>query len=240
MKADGQSDPSGGSPVPADGRRDEGRNYWKAAIAHLAPEKREAAWEFYLDRLESSAAADTLGGVMLLLEAHLAFFDDLPARLGAVARQFESAATSAGGAVPDRATPAKVQTIGSGGGPVSSTRRVPSWAVAMVSAAVGASLAGITVSSRQHFQFDPSARLQPAATLTLLTSNRVISVEPWYDPTVHRQRGCIVYFTRAAWSECTQAGGAKVYVLSPVEEVRRDLESLRQITPSPAPKVPSR
>ena len=45
----------------ADGTTDDGRRYWKAAIAHLAPEKREAAWEFYLDRLESSAAADTLG-----------------------------------------------------------------------------------------------------------------------------------------------------------------------------------
>ena len=60
MKADSQSDASGGSPSPAGGPRDEGRHYWKAAIVHLAPEKREAAWEFYLDRLESSAAADTL------------------------------------------------------------------------------------------------------------------------------------------------------------------------------------
>lgn len=78
---------SGQTSASGDGALDEGRRYWKAAIAHLAPEKREAAWEFYLDRLESSAAADTLGGVMLLLEAHLAFFDGLPARLGLAAQQ---------------------------------------------------------------------------------------------------------------------------------------------------------
>ena len=87
------------SSASADGTMDEGRRYWKAAIAHLAPEKREAAWEFYLDRLESSAAADTLGGVMLLLEAHLAFFDDLPARLGLAAQQIEAAVQTAGQAV---------------------------------------------------------------------------------------------------------------------------------------------
>ena len=103
----------------ADGTTDDGRRYWKAAIAHLAPEKREAAWEFYLDRLESSAAADTLGGVMLLLEAHLAFFDDLPARLGLAAQQVEASVQTPGqpnigGGLPPSISKQKVSSASRG------------------------------------------------------------------------------------------------------------------------------
>ena len=116
-----RDDPSGG-----DGQLDEGRRYWKAAIAHLTPEKREAAWEFYLDRLESSAAADTLGGVMLLLEAHLAFFDDLPAKLGAAAQRIESALQPLNGANDASGSSSSRGVPGSKDGPSRSQgRRIP-------------------------------------------------------------------------------------------------------------------
>lgn len=57
--------------------------YWKAAISHLAPEKQAAAWSFYLERLDGAASggSDTLAGVLLLMEAHLAFFEAVPQRL---------------------------------------------------------------------------------------------------------------------------------------------------------------
>ena len=70
--ADSKIDPPGGA-----------HRYWKAAISHLAPEKQAAAWSFYMERLDGAAAggSDTLVGVLLLMEAHLAFFEAIPQRL---------------------------------------------------------------------------------------------------------------------------------------------------------------
>ena len=239
MKADRHSGAPSEGAASGKGPLDEGRKYWKAAIAHLAPEKREAAWEFYLDRLESSAAADTLGGVMLVLEADLAFFDDLPARLGAAAQQFESALKVAGNGVSGGATPSKIGTASSSNsGLPSAAWKVPAWIVAVVLAVAGASFAAILMFLHKESQPDSSSHAPPSTVHILSLPAHAISVEPWYDASARRQRGCIVLLPRAAWSECTQTGGAKVYVLSPAEEVRRDLESLRQAAPSSAPKVP--
>jgi hypothetical protein len=57
--------------------------YWKAAISHLAPEKQADAWSFYMERLDGAAVggSDTLAGVLLLMEAHLAFFEAVPQSL---------------------------------------------------------------------------------------------------------------------------------------------------------------
>ena len=209
----------------ADGTTDDGRRYWKAAIAHLAPEKREAAWEFYLDRLESSAAADTLGGVMLLLEAHLAFFDDLPARLGLAAQQIEAAVQTPG-----------QPNIGGGSPPSIAKRKVVSasrgrWSAFLRESGFTA-LGGVLVGGSflflgqrgAHGQAEAAAR----ASRFLFTRANSIRVEPWNDPKTHHEQGVVISFGSVAWTERTSSGGANVYVLSPVEEVRRDLEALRQ------------
>jgi hypothetical protein len=52
--------------------------YWKAAIATLPPAKRDAAWEFYATRLADGQAGDTLGALILLLEANGVFLLTLP------------------------------------------------------------------------------------------------------------------------------------------------------------------
>lgn len=231
------SDPASDA-TDTDGATDEGRRYWKAAIAHLAPEKREAAWEFYLDRLESSAAADTLGGVMLLLEAHLAFFDDLPARLGLAAQQLQSAVHPRG-SLPMESLPSGIANAdGAGDSPPFPKRRALFWAVATLAAVLAVSLAAGAAFSHQRSPHAPAVPVSPRAPRILLTRAQRVSVEPWLDSAAHRERGCVVCFERAAWSECTAAGGLKVYVLSPAEEVRRDLESLRQVAAPPAPEVP--
>ena len=227
-------DPSGG-----DSQLDEGRKYWKAAIAHLPPEKREAAWEFYLDRLESSAAADTLGGVMLLLEAHLAFFDDLPARLGAAAQRMESAlkplgeANHAAGASSSRSVP------GNGNGAMGSPRRkFPTLVAVGIAAALGGIVTGVSLLAYQHHR--PTGSMDQAAALQaiLLARTSLLAVEPWSGPVAHRDNGCVILIANTAWTESTQTGGTKVYVRSPVEEVRRNLEALRQLAHQPASNKP--
>lgn len=52
--------------------------YWKAAISTLPPEKRDAAWEFYLNKFSNDRSGDTLSGLILLLEAHGVFMQTLP------------------------------------------------------------------------------------------------------------------------------------------------------------------
>jgi hypothetical protein len=60
----------------------ESRRYWRTAISHLSdPQKRDAAWEFYLRRLESRKSGDTLSALVLLMEANGAFLDPLTERL---------------------------------------------------------------------------------------------------------------------------------------------------------------
>ena len=217
---------SGTSPDPADAPMDDGRRYWKAAIAHLAPEKREAAWEFYLDRLESSAAADTLGGVMLLLEAHLAFFDDLPARLGQAAQQIEAAF--------------QAPRLPADGGTMSANRiaalaptSVPRWRRhrMVLVPAFWATMGGLVVYAVLAFSWHSGSAalaITPARADHLLYPYAgSIRVEPWNDSATRRSRGVIVSFGRVAWTERTLDGGAKVYMPSPIEEVRRDLEVLR-------------
>src|SRR5215217_5948887 len=57
------------------------KRYWRAAISHLSdPQKRDAAWEFYLHKLEARKAGDTLSALVLLLEANGAFLEQLPER----------------------------------------------------------------------------------------------------------------------------------------------------------------
>ena len=204
------------------GNLDQGRRYWKAAISHLAPEKREAAWEFYLDRLESSAAADTLGGVMLLLEAHLAFFDDLPAALGAVAQRFESALKS----VPNAAI-STVNASSEGSGPSRKGGRFSIYVVALAAIVSSVlSVAGVFVYQRAPL----GKQLERPADRTNVPPAYVpgVAVQPWSDPASHRTMGCVVVLRRAAWTETTRAGEAKVFVYSPAEEVRQTLRSLEQ------------
>lgn len=211
---------AGNDAAPGGGRLDEGRKYWKAAIAHLAPEKREAAWEFYLDRLESSAAADTLGGVMLLLEAHLAFFDDLPARLAEAARQIETASQPRGTATSPptpRATPAPTPRRG-----------WRTFLISSASAAIGGATVYLALTAARHSAPTAPATQPGRGDRFLFARPNAIQVEPWSDPATHHPCGATVSFGRVAWAERTASGGAKVYVLSPVEEVRRDLEELRQ------------
>lgn len=63
---------------------EEQRRYWKAAISCLpTAEKRDAAWEFYLDKLAGNRAGDTLSGLILLLEANGAFLLTLPEKFHA-------------------------------------------------------------------------------------------------------------------------------------------------------------
>ncbi|MEP6671599.1 MAG: hypothetical protein ABJF10_20720 [Chthoniobacter sp.] len=60
------------------------RRYWRAAISHLSdPQKRDAAWEFYLRRLEARKSGDTLSALVLLLEANGAFLASLPEKIHA-------------------------------------------------------------------------------------------------------------------------------------------------------------
>ena len=59
---------------------EEQRRYWKAAISALPiAEKRDAAWEFYLEKFSGNPrAGDTLSGLILLLEANGALLLALP------------------------------------------------------------------------------------------------------------------------------------------------------------------
>jgi len=59
--------------------QDSSRRYWKAAISALpTAEKRDAAWEFYLDKFAGTSAGDTFSGLILLMEANGAFLLTLP------------------------------------------------------------------------------------------------------------------------------------------------------------------
>lgn len=65
----------------ADSRSDNpSLRYWKAALGSLPPEKRDAAWEFYVNRLAEGRNGDTLGGLILLLEANAIFLERIPER----------------------------------------------------------------------------------------------------------------------------------------------------------------
>ncbi len=69
--------------TPGSGETDS-RRYWRAAISHLSdPQKRDAAWEFYLRRLEARKSGDTLSALVLLLEANGAFLTSLPEKIHA-------------------------------------------------------------------------------------------------------------------------------------------------------------
>jgi hypothetical protein len=66
------------------GGETDSRRYWRAAISHLSdPQKRDAAWEFYLRRLEARRSGDTLSALVLLLEANGAFLTSLPEKINA-------------------------------------------------------------------------------------------------------------------------------------------------------------
>ena len=59
--------------------QDVSRRYWKAAISALpTAEKRDAAWEFYLEKFAGTNAGDTFSGLILLLEANGVFLLTLP------------------------------------------------------------------------------------------------------------------------------------------------------------------
>ena len=67
-----------------DGEHDSSRQYWKAVISALpTAEKRDAAWEFYLDKFAGGSAGDTLSGLILLLEANGIFLLTLPEKFHA-------------------------------------------------------------------------------------------------------------------------------------------------------------
>ncbi len=73
--------------------------FWKAAIAHLPPEKREAAWEWYRSRSEPAHSFDSLSGLLLLLEANAAYLERVPR---AVQELLESASNPTLGTAPSR------------------------------------------------------------------------------------------------------------------------------------------
>lgn len=57
------------------------RRYWRAAISHLSDlQKRDAAWEFYLRKMEGRKSSDTISGLVLVLEANSIFLEHLPER----------------------------------------------------------------------------------------------------------------------------------------------------------------
>ena len=98
---------------------------------------------------------------------------------------------------------------------------------------VAAAVGGLTVYAALAL-WHPSSAVQasiPAPTDRLLYPHvGFIRVEPWSEPATRRPRGVVVSFGGVAWTERTPDGGAKVYVPSPVEEVRRDLEALRSVS----------
>ncbi len=223
------------SPAPSgstDGAVDEGRRYWKAAIAHLAPEKREAAWEFYLDRLESSPAADTLGGVMLLLEAHLAYFDDFPAKLGVAAQRLESALKPMGEAYTASPSSPPHEVPRSEKGLLRARKRRPAFVV------IGGIIACAGIFAYQRLRPAFPAILPAGVRDVVLARRPVLAVQPWNDPVTHQEKGCVVLIGNTAWTENTETGGTKVYVRSQVEEVRHNLESLRQLARQPSVTKP--
>jgi hypothetical protein len=68
----------------SDDDQDVSRRYWKAAISALpTAEKRDAAWEFYLEKFAGTNAGDTFSGLILLLEANGAFLLTLPEKFHA-------------------------------------------------------------------------------------------------------------------------------------------------------------
>lgn len=75
------------------------QRYWKAAIAHLPPQKREAAWEWYRSRSEPAHSFDSLSGLLLLLEANAAYLERVPR---AVQELLESASNPASGKAPSQ------------------------------------------------------------------------------------------------------------------------------------------
>jgi len=62
----------------ADNEENASLRYWKAVISTLPPTKRDAAWEFYLNKFSNDRAGDTLSGLILLLEAHGVYMQNLP------------------------------------------------------------------------------------------------------------------------------------------------------------------
>ncbi len=68
-------------PLPVNGQSEslsDPHRYWKAAISRLPPEKRELAWEWYMEHCQGEKPLDTLPGLLLLLEANAAYLDMIP------------------------------------------------------------------------------------------------------------------------------------------------------------------
>ncbi|VVM05846.1 hypothetical protein [Methylacidimicrobium tartarophylax] len=80
--------------------REDPQRYWKAAIAHLPPEKQGAAWDWYRSRSEPAQAFDSLSGLLLLLEANAAYLERVPR---AVQELLENASRVSNGNSPSRA-----------------------------------------------------------------------------------------------------------------------------------------
>ncbi|WP_018290853.1 hypothetical protein [Verrucomicrobium sp. 3C] len=88
------------SNAPEVAEREDPHWYWKAAIAHLPPEKQGAAWEWYRSRSEPAQAFDSLSGLLLLLEANAAYLERVPR---AVQELLENASKVSDGNSPSRA-----------------------------------------------------------------------------------------------------------------------------------------
>ncbi|TFE73391.1 hypothetical protein [Methylacidiphilum caldifontis] len=58
--------------------KEDPHRYWKAAISRLPTEKREMAWEWYIEHCQGEKPLDTLPGLLLLLEANAAYLDSIP------------------------------------------------------------------------------------------------------------------------------------------------------------------
>lgn len=77
------------SSVQSEGKDDPHR-YWKAAISRLPAEKREMAWEWYMDHCQGEKPLDTLPGLLLLLEANAAYLDSIPKEVSRLLQNLDS------------------------------------------------------------------------------------------------------------------------------------------------------
>lgn len=117
-------------------------------------------------------------------------------------------------------------------------QKLPSVIAVAASALLGGIVACAGLLAYQHHRLGEPVGRSAAIQSVLLARAPLLTVEPWSDPVAHREKGCVILIGNTAWTESTQAGGTKVYVLTPVEEVRRNLESLRQITRQSTSKRP--
>ena len=87
---------------------------------------------------------------------------------------------------------------------------------------------GIIIYQRSRPATVPADRPIIAST-TFLLRGQSLRVEAWNDSATGQLKGSIVCFPRVAISERTADGGAKIYVPTPIEEIRENVRALEQL-----------